>query len=312
MINRDSPRPIRAISAPGGVTLHAAHRGNTALRRSLRSAERAHTVRSGGLRLRIAAALAVALIGTPVLAASPDYLGTLPPKVKGVPNVVKTTCSACHGMDGNSIGPTFPNLAGQNYNYLLKQLEDFRSGARSPATMSQMIKAVPKAPDNANLKQIAAYFSQQTLKRNSGQEPKPTKALVEQGYGLFVRGSSSLTQFLIVKKDVPSCAACHAPNGEGNPPMAIPALAGQHAAYVQKELERFASGARHNGPSGIMAAIAAPLTGTQMKAVAAYVSVLNPSLAVGSGPKTYKAYVEGMKNQPVPGVKASAVDGGKH
>lgn len=258
-------------------------------------------------------ALTLMLIAPLALAANPDYLGSLPPKVSGVPTVVKTTCSACHGMDGNSIGPTFPNLAGQNYNYLLKQLEDFRTGARSPATMSQMIKAVPKAPDNSNLKQIAAYFSQQTLKRNSGQGPKPSKTLVEQGYKLFIRGSSTLTPFLITKRDVPSCAACHSANGEGNAPMAIPLLAGQHATYIDTELKRFASGARHNGPNGIMAAIAAPLTATQMKAVAAYVSVLDPDLVVGSGPKTYKAYVEALKSQPVPGVKASALAGdGKH
>lgn len=255
-------------------------------------------------------AFAFALIAPAAFAQSPDYLGTLPPKVNGVPNVVKTTCSACHGIDGNSIGPTFPNLAGQNYNYLLKQLEDFRNGTRSPATMKQMIKAVPQAPDNANLKQIAAYFSHQTLKRNTGQEPKPSKALVEDGYKLFVRGSSTLTQFLITRRDVPSCAACHSANGEGNAPMAIPALAGQHATYIQTELERFASGARHNGPNGIMAAIAAPLTGTQMKAVAAYVSVMDPNLVVGSGPKSYKAYVEALKSQPVPGVKASELAGG--
>lgn len=273
--------------------------------------------RIADLRMTLSATLggilAVGLLAPAASAASPDYLGTLPPKVKGVPKVVKTTCSACHGMDGNSVGPTFPNLAGQNYNYLLKQLEDFRSGARSPATMSQMIKSVPKAADNANLKQIAAYFSQQKLKRGPGQGAKPSKKLAETGYQLYVRGSTTLTQFLIVKKDVPSCAACHSPNGEGNPSMAIPALAGQHAMYIDTELKRFASGTRHNGPSGIMAAIAAPLTATQMKAVAAYVSVMNPELIVGSGPKTYKDYAEALKGQPVPGVKSSALaGGGKH
>lgn len=276
------------------------------LRRYCNEAVRTRRIAAGA-----AAAVCAALIAAPAVA-GPDYLGVLPPKVSGVPDVVKTTCAACHGIDGNSIGPTFPNLAGQNYNYLLKELEDFRSGARKAQTMSQMIAVVPKAPDNLNLKEIAAYFSAQKLKGGSGQGPKPDKALVGDGYQLYVQGLSRITQFLITKQEAPSCAACHSPAGMGNAPMAIPRLAGQNAAYIATELQRFASGARHNGPNGIMAAIAAPLSATQIKAVAAYVSVMDPALIPGGGPKTYKAYVEGLRAEPVPGVKASALaDGGE-
>jgi cytochrome c553 len=242
--------------------------------------------------------------------AGPDYFGVLPPKVNGVPDVVKTVCSSCHGIDGNSIAPTFPDLAGQNYNYLLKELEDFRSGARKAAIMSQMITKIPQAPGNRNLKEIAAYFSEQQLKDSSGQEPKPSKALAEQGYRLYVQGLSRITPFLITKQEVPACGACHSANGMGNAPMAIPRLAGQRATYLETELQRFASGARHNGPNGIMAAIAAPLSATQIKAVAAYVSALDPGLIPGGGPKTFEAYVQGLKNEPIPGVKASALAGG--
>lgn len=278
------------------------------------SAPHRHSAGAGSRR-RLAlptglAALVLAAAWAAPALAGPDYLGVVPPKVNGVPTVVKSVCSACHGIDGNSVAPQYPNLAGQNYNYLLKELENFRSGSRKAAIMSQMIKSVPEAPDNANLKQIAAYFSSQKLKTGGGQEPKPQKRLVEEGYQLFVRGLSTYTQFLITKREAPSCAACHAPSGMGNPPMAIPRLAGQHATYIDTELERFASGQRHNGPNGIMAAIAAPLNGTQMKAVAAYVSVMDPKLVPGSGPKTFKAYVEGLKQQPVPGVKASSLAGG--
>jgi cytochrome c553 len=242
--------------------------------------------------------------------AGPDYLGVLPPKVSGVPDVVKTVCSSCHGIDGNSIAPTFPDLAGQNYNYLLKELEDFRSGARKAAVMSQMINSIPKAPGDLNLKNIAAYFSEQKLKANSGPEAKPPKKLVEQGYQLYVQGLSKITPFLITKQEVPACDACHSANGMGNAPMAIPRLAGQRTSYIETELQRFTSGARHNAPNSIMAAIAAPLSATQMKAVAAYVSAMDPSLVPGSGPKTYKAYVGNLKNQPIPAVRASALAGG--
>ena len=43
-------------------------------------------------------------------------------------------CGACHGADGNSLAPTFPKLAGQHASYLLKQLKDIKSGARSVPT----------------------------------------------------------------------------------------------------------------------------------------------------------------------------------
>lgn len=301
-----------AASARGKAAYRLGHRAGSGCRRGPHSfAGRFPIVMSFA---RIASALGIILAvvsaGT-AIAAPPDYLGALPPKVTGVPKVVKSTCSACHGIDGNSIAPTFPNLAGQNYNYLLKQLENFRSGARQAATMSKMITTVPKAPHDRNLKELAAYFSSQTPKPRSAGASKPQKSLVEEGYKLYVQGLSSQTQYLITTETVPACAACHAASGLGNPPMAIPRLAGQHATYIETELERFASGKRHNGPGGIMAAVAAPLTATQIKAVAAYVSVMDPRLIPGAGPKSYRAYVEGLKHQPVPGVKASAVTGGK-
>jgi cytochrome c553 len=67
------------------------------------------------------------------------------------------TCAACHGPDGNSPAPDFPKLAGQHYDYLVKTLRDYKSGARKNAIM---------APQVANLNQrdfedLAAYFSEQ-------------------------------------------------------------------------------------------------------------------------------------------------------
>ena len=67
------------------------------------------------------------------------------------------TCAACHGADGNSAAADFPRLAGQHYDYLLKALRDYKTGARKNAIM---------APQVANLNQrdfedLAAYFSEQ-------------------------------------------------------------------------------------------------------------------------------------------------------
>lgn len=67
------------------------------------------------------------------------------------------TCAACHGQGGNSLAPDFPRLAGQHYDYLVKALKDYKSGARKNPIMG---------PQAANLSRrdiddLAAYFSQQ-------------------------------------------------------------------------------------------------------------------------------------------------------
>jgi cytochrome c553 len=67
-------------------------------------------------------------------------------------------CAACHGATGVSAIPTYPNLAGQKEAYILKQLKDFKSGARKDPTMSAMAMGLSEE-DMAN---IAAYYA--TLK----------------------------------------------------------------------------------------------------------------------------------------------------
>lgn len=67
------------------------------------------------------------------------------------------TCAACHGPDGNSPSAEFPKLAGQHYDYLVKVLNDYKSGQRKNPIM---------APQAANLSRrdiadLAAYFSTQ-------------------------------------------------------------------------------------------------------------------------------------------------------
>jgi cytochrome c553 len=69
-------------------------------------------------------------------------------------------CSACHGADGNSANPIWPNLAGQKEAYLVKQLKDFKSGARKDPMMAPM--AAPLS--DQDMENLAAYFSSQKQK----------------------------------------------------------------------------------------------------------------------------------------------------
>jgi len=64
-------------------------------------------------------------------------------------------CAACHGMDGRSKIPMYPHLAGQQEQYLVKQLKDFKAGVRKDPVMEPMTKALSDA-DIANL---AAYYA---------------------------------------------------------------------------------------------------------------------------------------------------------
>ena len=69
-------------------------------------------------------------------------------------------CMACHGPDGNSINPLWPKLAGQHAPYMVKQLKDFKSGARKDPVMAPM--AVPLS--DQDIENLAAYFASQKQK----------------------------------------------------------------------------------------------------------------------------------------------------
>lgn len=167
-------------------------------------------------------------------------------------------CGGCHGMDGNSANPLWPSLAGQQDDYLRKQLADFKSDARQDPVMSAQAKGL----DDQAIADIAAHFSSQAIK--TGAAKKETLELGQQIY----RGG-------IVASGVPACASCHGPSGGGNAGAKFPAIGGQHAAYAEKTLKDFRSGTRGNDANGMMRDIAAKMTDEQIAAVANYMSGLH-------------------------------------
>lgn len=168
-------------------------------------------------------------------------------------------CGACHAPDGNSLAPNFPKLAGQGERYLLKQLNDIKSGNRQIVEMTGLLDNL----SDQDLADIAAYYASQT--GSTGQaDPK----LVERGEALFRGGNLEL--------GMPSCTGCHAPNGAGNDLAGFPKLSGQHAAYVAKQLTDFREGNRTNdGDTMIMRAIAAKLSNKDIEAVSSYIQGLH-------------------------------------
>jgi cytochrome c553 len=169
------------------------------------------------------------------------------------------TCTACHGPTGNSpINPIWPKLAGQHPAYLEKQLKEFKSGARVNETMVGMV-----APLNEqDMADLAAYYANQQAKPGVAAADK-----VAAGEKLYRAGNA--------KTGVAACMACHGPAGSGNPQANFPALAGQHAAYVEKTLKDFRAGARANDMNMMMRGVVERITDEEIAAVAQYVQGLS-------------------------------------
>lgn len=170
----------------------------------------------------------------------------------------EVVCAACHGVDGNSLNPAWPNLAGQHQSYIKKEIMDFKSGARKSPLMSPQAALIATPQDVADL---AAYFSGQTVVTGTA-DPKD----VLSGMQLF-RGGNPVT-------GVPACTGCHGPTGMGNPQAKFPRLAGQKVDYVTKALKDFRSGTRTNDLNGMMRGVATHITDAEIDALTKYLRVL--------------------------------------
>jgi cytochrome c553 len=170
-----------------------------------------------------------------------------------------TPCVACHGVNGNSANPEWPNLAGQSAAYIVKQLKAFKSGERQNPLMSPM--ALPLS--DQDMEDLAAYYSQQVP---TGLEADPSK--VAEGQRLY-RGGDPVGS-------VAACTACHGPNGKGMAAAGYPSLQGQHATYVIAQLKAYRAGTRttDQAQGRMMRDVAARLSDEQIEAVAQYIQGL--------------------------------------
>jgi len=166
-------------------------------------------------------------------------------------------CGSCHGADGNSPLAMNPKLAGQSARYMVKQLQEFKSGARESAIMASMVLSL----SDQDMEDIAAWYSSQqpTIQ---GANPES----IELAERLYRGGNSEIA--------VAACSACHSPTGKGNAPAGFPLLSGQHAEYTLQQLKNFRSGARQNDGSAMMRTVVERLTDKELEALASYVSGL--------------------------------------
>lgn len=179
------------------------------------------------------------------------------------------TCLACHGVNGNSVNPEWPSLAGQNAAYLAAQLRYYHSGRRvgrpgdaNAALMPPMAATLTEQ----DIDDIAAYYAVQTP---TGLETDANT--YEAGRKLYHGGDRA--------RQIPACAACHGPLGSGNPAAGYPSLRAQHSVYTVKQMQAYRDDVRYvqtgkpagDEPYRIMLTITERLTDDDIRSLASYI-----------------------------------------
>jgi cytochrome c553 len=175
-------------------------------------------------------------------------------------------CFACHGPNGNSVNPQWPNLAGQNAAYIEGQLKHFHDKTRIDA--SGAMPPMAAALSDQDMQDLGAFFAQQVA---AGLEADPS--YWQAGAQLYRGGDRA--------RNIPACMACHGPVGRGNPAAGFPVLRAQHAVYTIAQLSDYAADKRYTrndkgdssgGPNAeIMHTIAGRLTQQDIRNLASYV-----------------------------------------
>ncbi len=165
------------------------------------------------------------------------------------------SCVACHAADGNSGTPVNPKLAQQHPEYLIKQLQEFKSGKRANAIMMGMAASLT----DDDMRNVAFWLASKPAKPGFAKD----KDLVKLGEKIYRGG--------IQERQIAACSGCHSPNGAGIPAQ-YPRLAGQHAEYIASSLTAYRDGVRNNNVQ--MSQNAAKLNDREIKALADYIAGL--------------------------------------
>ncbi len=164
-------------------------------------------------------------------------------------------CVACHAADGNSTTPANPKLAQQHPEYLIKQLQEYKSGKRANAIMSGFAGGL----SDEDMRNVAYWLASQKATTGAASDVD----LVRLGERIYRGG--------IPDRHIAACAGCHSPNGAGIPAQ-YPRLSGQHADYTADQLRQFRSGARKNNAQ--MTGVAAKMNDREILAVSEFIAGL--------------------------------------
>ena len=212
--------------------------------------------------MKSTAAISIAFFLT-IVTLSTHAQGPPPGDAAQATRMVEQVCAACHGADGNSTDPAYPKLAGQGAFYLYEQLRNFKAQGHRRA--SGVMGAMAVDLTNEDMRNLAAYFSQQVLKPTAPASESVDEKLLSRGETIYRRG--------IAARRLPACASCHGTKGAGLPPE-FPRLGGQHSQYLVRQLDEFQSGSRASNPNQMMGIVAHKLTHREIDAVSQYIERL--------------------------------------
>lgn len=209
------------------------------------------------------AALAMAApLAAEETAADSNAAPAAPAAPAGAQEIAAGVCAGCHNPDGNSVIPMNPILAGQQAEYITKQLMDFKATETEPAKRnSPVMSSMVAALSQDDMKKLGEYYAQQ---KTVPSQVAADEKLLETGKILYHGGN--------IEHGVPACASCHGPNGSGIPPR-YPGVAGQHAEYTLTQLNLFNTGDRSND-NNVMQKVVSRMSAQEKRAVSAYISTM--------------------------------------
>lgn len=178
-------------------------------------------------------------------------------------------CNSCHGMEGlgdDAMGT--PRLAGQGFNFLVKQLQDFHDDNRKDETMFIM-NTNAKGLEEQDKKDVAAYAAS-LGGPDKGSDLAQVKELGTVPVGQRYLGRA-LAQHGSPERGIPACHSCHGFNGRGTFPV-YPRLAGQKYVYLVNQLKKWRDGSRANDPMGQMRAVAKNMSDDDIHNVATFLT----------------------------------------
>ena len=148
---------------------------------------------------------------------------------------VQNLCANCHGKNGVTDNPTFPDLAGQQEEYMEAQIKAFRKRTRGDPHAQAYMWGAARSPGLTEgvIEAISGYYSKQ---KPAPGTPSEDKALLAKGKYLYLHGAAD--------KQIPRCAQCHGQKAEGDD--VVPRLASQHKDYLKKQIEAFQMPTREN------------------------------------------------------------------
>ena len=210
--------------------------------------------------MRFPLAFVVFISSAAALAQSPLPFPSPSPTPPAAPPAFVATCNSCHGVSGMAVADIYPHLAAQKSEYMVTQLNAFRSKTRNNPG-SEIMQSMAAQLSDGDIQAVAAYFASLKL------TPKTvthSEADIELGQNLFFNGKP--------EANISACTACHGLSAKGN--KNIPRLAGQNASYLMSQLQWFQEDKRIS-EGGVMNYMIKGLTAEEIKALANFLESLN-------------------------------------